>query len=158
VTGALLSMLLAGCAYSFSSGLPPHIKSVAVPVFANETSEFGIAEEITDRLVAALVRDATLRVVQNEEEANSLILGTVKTYSEEPSGYTRDEKVDHYTIRITVSVRFYDRVKDTALWASERVFGSALYPNQGPEQRASGLEQAIGQLVDEVLAGVVAGW
>jgi hypothetical protein len=155
---ALAGLLLAGCAYSFSSGLPPHIKSVAVPVFANETSEFGIAEEITDRLVAALVRDATLRVVQNEEEASSVLIGTVKTYSEEPSGYTRDEKVERYTIRITVTVRFYDRVKDATLWESERVFGSALYPNEGPEQRATGLEQAIGQLVDEVLAGVVAGW
>ena len=67
-----LLTLLSSCAYSFSSGLPSHIKNVAVPLFANETNEFGIAEEVTDRLVSALVRDGTLRVVVDESEATTV--------------------------------------------------------------------------------------
>jgi len=158
--GALMltALAAAGCAYSFSSGLPSHIRTVAVPVFANETSEFGVAEEITDQLVAGLVRDGTLRVVSDEAEASAVIVGTVRTYAEEPSGYTREERVEQYSIRITITVRFYDQVRDEVLWESERVFGTSLYENRGPEYRTNGREAAISQVVEEVLSGVVAGW
>ena len=154
----LLGLLLAGCAYSFSSGLPAHIKSVAVPLFGNETNEFGVAEEVTDRLVSSLVRDGTLRVVADENEADSIILGTVRAYAEEPFSYDSAEQVDQYIIRITVEVRFRDRVRDEVLWESSRVFASATYPNEGPDKRAEGLEAAINLLVEEVLTGIVAGW
>jgi hypothetical protein len=151
-------LLLSSCAYSFSSGLPPHVKSVAVPLFANETNEFGVAEEVTDRLVAALVRDGTLRVVADENESDSVILGTVRAYAEEPFSYDSAEQVDQYIIRITVEVRFRDRVRDEVLWESSRVFASATYPNEGPAKRTEGLEEAINLLVEEVLTGIVAGW
>jgi len=158
--GALMltAMLGSGCAYSFSSGLPSHIRTVAVPLFANETSEFGIAEEITDQLVAELVRDGTLRVVADENEASSVLLGTVRVYSEQPRSFDRQENVDQFIIQITLDVRFQDRVRDEILWESSSVHGSAVYPNEGPEARALGLERAIDQAVQEVLSGVVAGW
>jgi len=155
-----LTVLLAAsaCAYSFSSGLPSHIKTVAVPLLANDTSEFGIAEEITDGLVAALVKDGTLRVVADEAEATSVLLGTVRSYSEETYEYTRDERVEQFIIRIGVQVRFLDRVNDEVLWESPQIFGSAVYDNTGPDARAAGLEGAIALVVDEILSGIVAGW
>ncbi len=153
-----LLTLLSSCAYSFSSGLPSHIKNVAVPLFANETNEFGIAEEVTDRLVSALVRDGTLRVVVDESEASAVILGTIRVYSEEPFSYNREEEVDQYIIRITAEVRFHDRVKDEVLWESPRVFASATYPNEGPAERTTGLGEAIDLVVEEILNGIVAGW
>ena len=148
----------AGCAYSFSSGLPSHIRTVAVPLFANETSEFGVAEEITDGLVAALVRDGTLRVVADENDASSVLWGTVSVYSERPQSFDRNENVQSFIIQITVEVRFHDRVRDEALWEAPMVTGSAVYPNTGPDDRATGLEEAIDQVVQEVQAGMVAGW
>ena len=156
--GVALLLLLSGCAYSFRSGLPGHIRTVAVPGFAHETSEFGLAEEITERLLAAIVRDATLRVVTEESRASSVLEGTVRTYAEEPRGYTRDEQVEQFQVQIVVAIRFTDRVRDQVLWESTRVFGSATYANTGPEARTGGLSQAIGQVVDAIMSGVVAGW
>jgi hypothetical protein len=155
---ALVLIALSGCAYSFSSGLPGHIRTVAVPLFANETSEFGIAEEITDQLVAALVRDGTLRVVADEADASSVLWGTVRVYSEKPQSFDRNENVQSFIIQITVDVRFHDRVRDEPLWEASLLTGSAVYPNTGPDDRATGLEEAIDQVVQEVLAGMVAGW
>ncbi|MFO7769471.1 MAG: LptE family protein [bacterium] len=153
-----LLFLLGGCAYSFTSGLPGHIRTIAIPLFANETGEFGVAEEITDQLSTAFVRDGTLRVVTDENEASSVLHGTVRTYSEEAAGFSREERVERFNITIIVDVRFVDRVEEEVLWESSRLFGSATYENTGPDQRRTGLERAIGQVVQEVLNGVVAGW
>jgi len=154
----ILLAACAGCAYSFSSGLPGHIRTVAVPLFASETSEFGIAEEITDRLIAAIVRDGALRVVADENDASSVLWGTVRVYSEQPQSFDRNENVQSFIIQITVEVRFQDRVRDEIIWESAAVNGSAVYPNTGPDDRATGLEEAIDQVVQEVLDGMVAGW
>ena len=154
----LMAVLIGGCSYSFTSGLPSHIKSVAVPLLANETTEFGVAEEITDQLVAALVKDGTLRVVADEADASSVLLGTVRTYSEETYEYTRDEQVDQLIIRIGIQVRFMDRVRDEVLWESPQIFGSAVYDNSGPDARNTGLQEAMALVVDEILSGIVAGW
>jgi len=154
----VILLVSGGCAYSFSSGLPPHIKTVAVQLLANETSEFGVAEEITERLVAALVKDGTLRIVADEAEATSVLLGTVRTYSEETYEYTRDEEVEQFIIRIGVQVSFHDRVKDEVIWESPQIFGSAVYDNTGPDARTVGLQEAIDLVVEEILSGMVAGW
>ena len=154
----LMALFAGGCSYSFTSGLPSHIKSVAVPLLANETTEFGVAEEITDQLIAALVKDGTLRVVADEADANSVLMGTIRTYSEETYEYTRDEQVDQLIIRIGVQVRFMDRVRDEVLWESPQIFGSAVYDNSGPDARDTGLQEAVTLVVDEILSGIVAGW
>jgi hypothetical protein len=153
-----MTVLTGGCAYSFTSGLPSHIKSVAVPLLANETTEFGVAEEITDQLIAALVKDGTLRVVADEADASSVLMGTIRTYSEETYEYTRDEQVNQLIIRIGVQVRFMDRIKDEVLWESPQIFGSAVYDNSGPDARITGLQEAVTLVVDEILSGIVAGW
>jgi len=160
-TVIVIAGLAAACAYSFTSGLPSHIRTVAVPLFANETTEYGIAEEVTERVVNGLVRDGTLRVVSDETEASALIEGTVRSYSEEAYTYDRQEAVEQQIIRITVGIRFYDQVRDEVIWESERVFGSAIYSNAADAAataREDGLGEAIQQLVDEILAGIVAGW
>ena len=49
--------ILCSCSfYSMSGSIPPHIKTIAIPLIENETSEFGIAEDITDGLLKVLTR------------------------------------------------------------------------------------------------------
>ncbi len=58
-----VSLFVAGCAYTTKNGLPPHLKSIAVPVFNNKT----YVEEYTRRLEVEIT-DATRKVfVQSGE-------------------------------------------------------------------------------------------
>ena len=72
----LLAIGLAGvagctCRYSFSqSSLPSHIKTVAVPVFENETVEPGLQQEVTEAVSREFLNDSTLRIVPENEAAS----------------------------------------------------------------------------------------
>ena len=45
----IIAFLFNCCAfYSMSGSIPPHIKSISIPLIENETAEFAIAERITD--------------------------------------------------------------------------------------------------------------
>ncbi len=76
---AIVSLLIiSGCGfYSFKGSLPAHIKSISIPIFVNETAEFGVAEAITDGVTAVFIEENILKVV-DEENAHSVIHGTIK--------------------------------------------------------------------------------
>ncbi|UCE05762.1 MAG: hypothetical protein JSW07_19560, partial [bacterium] len=56
---SLLLLALFHCGYySFSgSSLPSHIRTIAVPMFENRTTEFGVREDITDALINEFTQD-----------------------------------------------------------------------------------------------------
>ncbi len=41
--------------YSLSGSLPPHIKTISIPMVENETAEFGIAENISDGMLLTIL-------------------------------------------------------------------------------------------------------
>ncbi|MFL2997887.1 MAG: hypothetical protein ACJZ1Q_03950, partial [Candidatus Neomarinimicrobiota bacterium] len=71
-----LILLFNGCAiYSLAGSIPPHIKSISIPLVDNETSEYGLEQIVTDRILEKFNQEGILKVL-NEEVANSILKGT----------------------------------------------------------------------------------
>src|SRR5438105_12651473 len=104
----LLLALLPSCAYSVrNSSLPPYMKTLAIPVFGNNTVEFGLSDDITQSLITGFTADHSLRIAQ-ERDANAVLRGTVVAYRNQVFGYTSQERATEYEIVLTVSVAFRD--------------------------------------------------
>jgi hypothetical protein len=157
--GAFLTVF--GCGiYSFSgSGLPSHIKTVAVPVFENRTAEYGIKENLTAELIDALIRDGRLRVV-GKETADSVIEGAIVDYKEQAYTFDRSENVQEYIVRIYVTVSYQDMKNRKAIWEEERMEGWGTYDVQGDpvEDEDIGRERAVAKLVEDIVNKSLAGW
>jgi len=76
---ALMAVALAGCGYSLRGNLPGHIRSVAVPVFTNRTSEPAVENILTQAVVQAFSTNGRLRVVK-PEQADAILEGEVVDY------------------------------------------------------------------------------
>ncbi|MBH10650.1 MAG: hypothetical protein CMG74_09950 [Candidatus Marinimicrobia bacterium] len=101
-------LLFTGCSfYSMAGSIPPHIKTVAIPLMNNETAEFGIAEALTDGLLERFNEEGVLGIT-NELSAHSILRGTVKKVNEGPYTYTRAESVSEYRFKIDVKLEWYD--------------------------------------------------
>jgi len=52
VLPTLILPFFVGCIYySMAGSIPPHIKSIAIPLVENQTAEFGMSEAVTDNMV-----------------------------------------------------------------------------------------------------------
>ncbi len=159
---SLVTALL-GCWYYSTSGstLPPHIKTVAVPLAENETLEYGIEATLTDAVIAAFVSDNTLRVVE-KKAADSLIKVKVIDVKDEPLTYSAEktgEKAQEYRLSIQVQACYLDSKKDKKLWEEKLLEGWGAYEAPGEtEQRAEGIDAAVKMLASEILQRTVAGW
>ena len=74
LAAVLLVPLSAGCGYSLRGNLPGHLKTVAVPVFANRTREPAVENIITRAVVEAFTTNGRLHVVR-PEEADAILEG-----------------------------------------------------------------------------------
>jgi Lipopolysaccharide-assembly len=114
---ALLALAVAsgGCGYTIGNRLPPHIKTVAVPIFKNRTTEPRVEAVITRAVVEAFSTNGQLRVVQ-PEEADAILEGELTGYTVQGVAFNSKINVQQYRLVVTLSVRFQDVRRRTILF------------------------------------------
>jgi hypothetical protein len=97
----------AGCGYSFRGTLPDHLRTVAVPVFANRTAEPGVEGVLTRAVVDAFATTGRLRVVR-PEEADAVLEGEITGYQLQSIAFDPAANVRQYRLWVTLNLRFRD--------------------------------------------------
>jgi len=141
--------------YTFSPSALGGIKSIAIPLFENQTLESGVGEKLTDELAATFVTDNTLRVVP-EGRSDSILRGTVVSYSRDAYTYDESETVSEYIVRIEVDAKFVESKSDKIIWES-RLSNWGTY-DSAAETEDTGQDRAIAKLVEDILNRTVKGW
>ncbi len=143
--------------YSFSGTSLPHIKTVAIPIFQDQTAEFGIKEKLTEAVIDEFTRDNTLKIT-DRRNADSVIEGTILSVVDEAGTFTKGEKVKDIKVFITVKVKYEDLKKRKIIWEEEITQWGTFNPDEGPESRQAGIEEAIAKIANEILNKSVSGW
>ena len=97
--------------YSMAGSIPPHIKSIAIPLMDNQTAEFDLAENITDVIIEEF-NEAGILYITDEDDAHSILKGTIKKVSEGPYTYSKSEAVSEYRYKIEVKIEWFDLLND----------------------------------------------
>ena len=98
--------VFSGCGiYSFSGSIPPHIKSISIPLFVNETAEFGIAEAVTDEVTNVFLEENILKI---SDQGDSILRGSIKKVEDKPYAYSEMEEVLEYRYSVGISVEWFD--------------------------------------------------
>ncbi|MAD51542.1 MAG: hypothetical protein CMF79_03080 [Candidatus Marinimicrobia bacterium] len=107
--------LLSGCIfYSMAGSIPPHIKSIAIPLVENQTAEFAMAETVTDNLVSKFTEENILRVT-NEKGADSIMKGVILKVDDGPYTFSKEEAVTEYRFTVSMKMEWLDAVNDKVL-------------------------------------------
>lgn len=108
----LISLLLlsTSCGYHLTSidGIVPQgAKTIAIPVFINNTMEPYADVEITKAVVEEFLTDGRLKVV-SVDAADLVLRGRVTRFDLTPQAYTADTHVQSYNVGIGVSISIED--------------------------------------------------
>jgi hypothetical protein len=155
LTGLILTALSCGV-YTFSPSALGSVKTVAIPLFENETTESGLRERLTDQLAQAFVNDNTLKVVR-EQQADAILRGSVVSYLRDPYSFTQAEVVNEYICRIGLKVSFANRRSGKVIWEENGITNFGTY-NAATETEEDGKARAIAKLVEDILNKTVKGW
>ena len=76
-----LSLFSLACGYRVAGRgehLPPHIKTLAVPIFTNETPRFRIEQRVSAAITRELIERTHFRVTPDPAQADALLSGKIK--------------------------------------------------------------------------------
>jgi outer membrane lipopolysaccharide assembly protein LptE/RlpB len=155
----VMAVVWVGCGiYSFSGAVPGGIETIAVPLFENQTPEFGIRESMTDAVIDRFLRDNIVKVV-GLGRAEAVLRGSILSVRDVPYTYQETETVQEYRIIVTVKVTLEDAENGESIWTQEfSEWGTYPFAGAGSLERESGLDQAIGKLTEDISNKVVSGW
>jgi len=156
----LVFAALQGC-YSFTgSSLPVHLKTLAIPVF-EDNSAAGIAQlrgEITGSLANRIEAQSALRLTPSAARADALLEGAIISFSDDPSQLSSmTERAMTNRITVVVQARMVDRVKKTQIFSRSFV-GFSDYRTGNYTARQEALRHSVGQIIDQIFDQIVSGW
>ena len=152
----------AACNYSFVAGSfpPPHVQSIAIEPFDNETTRFELTGELYDQLLRRLPSALGVRTA-GADIADAIVRGSITRYDVAAPNYRAGQPGQAATVlqrqvNLSASVEIVDLVENVILWESSRVTARGEYPEGSPEE--GGRLRAIELLVQEIVDGAQSNW
>lgn len=96
--------------------IPPHIQSIAVKPFDNETSQSGIGNKLWLATTDEFIRDGRIRYIDDESKADGVIVGTIKQYRETELSHDANLVPLEYQVWIVMNLKFLDKKNNQYLW------------------------------------------
>ncbi len=137
VAGILvLAVLVAGCGYQFrgkQNNLPSDVKSIAIPVFKNNTNEIRIEQIFTDAVIFQFTRSQMVRVV-SEGQADAVLYGKVYRVEIVDVALTSGDTSRQRRITIWVSASLVRKRDGKVLWSNKALWQNRTYDVAGTPQ------------------------
>ncbi len=113
------TLFFPGCGYRFqgaATNLPPNVRTLAIPIFANRTLQTGIETEFTRALVARFTSAKRLALAE-KGSADALLTGTVKSFDNYPVAVsTGIQAATQYRATVGVEITFLRQQDGKVLW------------------------------------------
>ena len=106
-------IFLSSCGYKLvgtANKLPKHIRTMAIPVFNNETNQPELHRNLTDAVREAFLNDVRIKIVQ-ARKADLLVKGTLSYYDVRAIAFDQNDVATQYWVKITISLNAFDQVK-----------------------------------------------
>jgi hypothetical protein len=159
---AVLVLGLAGCNYGFEGGgFPPHIRTIYIAPFTNETPQFDLDQLLYAEMLDQIPRRLGVRVA-GEGQADAVVEGVIARYDDVAQAYNpatgqTTPGVASNEVQIGVSIRLIDIRDNLIRWESTRLIGRGTYRPDSEAERV-GQDAAIASIIEQIIDGAQSQW
>lgn len=156
----LVAVATPGGCYSFKGGsVPPHLKTIAIPLVDDQSGfgEPGLREAFTTQLTNMFISDNSLEVA-DRSVADAILEGAIASISDAPSVVQQGEQVSKRRVTITARFSFQDMKLRKKVWDKTFSNWGDYDSGGGLSQRATGLNDAMKKISEDILLETVSGW
>lgn len=132
---ALVALAAAsGCGYSLAgrgSFLPPHIQTIGVPLFTNNTPVIDVERRITERVRSELIGRGKYKVETTTGGVDAVLSGEISSITITASAFNAARQATRYQLVLTAKIEFRDVKNNTVIWANPSMQFREEYPVTG---------------------------
>ncbi len=109
------------CGYSLAgrgSFLPATIKTIGIPMFANNTPIFEVEKRVTAKVTSEFIGRGKWKIQPDPNGADALLVGEISSITVTPATFTEERQASKYVITVTTKIEFRDVKADKVLWSN----------------------------------------
>lgn len=149
-------LIISGCGvYTFNPKGKASFNSISIERFYNETSEYGLEDQMTDQIIDAFIADGTIKVVL-QENSEVTLSGTLTRYDRKPYNPDANDQVESYAVTMHFNIKLINTADGTEIW-DERINQIGVY-NLETETEEDGQTRAIDLLVEDIINKTTKSW
>ena len=153
--------------YSFYTRSNPHLKTVMITEFDNDSEQYELPGLVSEYLAEAFIEDNRLDVQGGDADLD--IRGTVRSYRKIVNAYDMQEDPSEWKVTIVFQIEAKDMVQDEVIWKNNNLSLSELYGTSTAQQEDDmrGIElfseedaqrAIIFELCDVILSNTIEQW
>ena len=100
------------------SFLPPHIKVINIPMFANRTTRFELDLKLTQGVIDEMISRGKVEITDELDGADAVLIGEILRFHANPIGFGEDATADRYNISIVAKVILRDLVQEKVIFSN----------------------------------------
>ncbi len=158
---AAIALGFSGCiGYQLGSTLPPHLKTIAVPAFTNESGELDVEAAVTRATLKEFQRDGTLRIA-DIDTADIVLEGKINSCDFEAIRYERGNALKAEEQRMTVHCEIVATERATGkVICKGGVSGDSTFISNGDLTTAkrTAMRPAAEDIAHEIVNAVISAW
>lgn len=158
---ALVAACCTGCLYGFAGGgLPPHIRTVAIMPFDNQTTDPQLTQQVNDAVREAFESRLGLRLA-GEATADAVVRGAIVRFESEvavsfqAAQQSTEQQVNRRLVRLSLNVEVFDQREGRSLWKRDGLTVDGEYT---PPNQTDGRQAALKKLVSDIVDGAQSQW
>lgn len=159
ISALLLAVLLSGCSYSVYSNSLPHLKTVMITSFENESDEFELEEDLWNYLNSEFTSDGRLRVVTLSPDCR--VEGVIMDYSRKIDTYD-ESGIEEYNVKILFRVVFTDLTTEEVIWEKDSLILTEAYSEADDtaeyQTEAEARDAIYEKFFDEIMKNTLEQW
>ena len=146
----LVCLLFLQCGYHLrgtGSFLPPHIKVLNIPMFANRTTRFELDLKLTQGVIDEMVARGKVEITDEADSADAVLIGEILRFQANPIGFGADATADRYSISIVAKVILRDVVQKKVIFSNP----SFVYQGEYEVPEGTDFELVETEAIDEMV-------
>jgi len=121
-------IIISGCTYSLRMNQYPHLRDIMIVPFENDTIELFLEEELRNSIISSFQQDGRLRIAYDNPD--SRIEGKILDYSSTIYGYSIDQNIEEYQVKLVMEITFTDLVRNEVIWENKSLMITERYAPQ----------------------------
>ena len=122
------------CGYSLAgrgSFLPPYIRIMGIPTFANRTVVFNLETMVTQKVRSEFIGRGKYQILPEATGVDALLTGEVTAVSIQPASFSTQQLASRYAITMTARIELRDMRENKVLWENPSVMFRQEYDATG---------------------------
>ena len=146
----ILACTIIGCGYTVGTDFRQDIKTVAIPIFENETNRRGIEFQLTEAVQKEVTKRSQFRLAKGLE-ADTRLTGKIVGFRKDVLGETAQDDPRELQVSLMVRVRWEDLRTGTLLAEQELPLSPDAIPMSVQAEFSPELGQSLATAMDDAL-------